>query len=331
MEPLGGRTRLRDTRMPFRRVPGARARRRLPGGLRTRRALADTRHGKPCPACRSRVGALHRDEHPVRGGCDLGWFGSDRGRRRNRLGRRGRRGVGLDGRDRYARRRRLRLRRRVRVGLRSRLGLRGRRRGCARVRRGRGRRVGDDGRRVRGGDRVGRRHERRRRGDACGQQCGRVDVAVRVRRQADPEVDVGLRHLGRAARPDRAHGRALGDGVALGDGDRAEVEQRDGVAVGGLERDRLAVRRQRARVADRPRGRRAHGPARIARDVDPAVLAARVRIGHDREAAEHDSVAGPGPGIRRRRGRERGEHRREKSASHPFPPPRVVRSVNIRR
>jgi len=133
-------------------------------------------------------------------------------------------------------------------------------------------------------------------------------------------MDVRLGHLGVAARADRAHGGALGDGVALPHPDRPEVEQRDRVPVGRLDRDRLAVRRERAGVGDRTGRRREDEAARVSPDVDPAMLARCVRIGSEDERAEDEAVRGPGPAVRRRRGKERGQDGRDEESSHRFPP-----------
>ena len=130
--------------------------------------------------------------------------------------------------------------------------------------------VRPDGRASRDGGRRGRRHHRSRRGcrRGCGsaararlrrrrvgrgraargrggQQAERVDVAVRIGCDADPEVDVRAVDLGRPARADRPDRISLDEGRAFGDGDRAEVCQRDGIAVRRLDRDRLAARRKR--------------------------------------------------------------------------------------
>jgi hypothetical protein len=64
---------------------------------------------------------------------------------------------------------------------------------------------------------------------------------------------VDLRVTGRADRPDRL---ALGHAVVCGNGDRAEMEQRDGVIVRSPDRHRASVSGQPAGERDAPtRGR----------------------------------------------------------------------------
>ena len=110
----------------------------------------------------------------------------------------------------------------------------------------------------------GRRGSRRRRRTGCGRRIGRwssgprgqqrqrVEVALLLRRQAHAEVDIRLRQLGIAARPDRRRPRAPSRRRALGDGDRAEMGERDRVSVRRLDRDALARRRTEPANVDRP-------------------------------------------------------------------------------
>ena len=90
-------------------------------------------------------------------------------------------------------------------------------RGCGRRRRSRGL-VHDRGRRNRSPDR---------------EQRLRVDVPVRVGRQADAQVDVGLRAFRIAAGADRADDVALRDRRPHAKSNRPQVDERDGVAVFG--------------------------------------------------------------------------------------------------
>jgi hypothetical protein len=115
-----------------------------------------------------------------------------------------------------------------------------------------------------------------------------------------------LRRAGRAHRPDR---RALGHGGALLDADRAEVDERDRVAARGLDRDAPTMGGQRPGERDGSAGRSAHRAPVGSRDVDPAVLTAGVRVGADRERAQHSAVGGPCPRRGRRAEDERGERR----------------------
>jgi hypothetical protein len=64
----------------------------------------------------------------------------------------------------------------------------------------------------------------------------RIDVPVRIRGQTDAEVDVRLRPLDVAARPDRAHDVAFLERRARSRADRSQVDERDRVAVGRANR-----------------------------------------------------------------------------------------------
>jgi hypothetical protein len=110
------------------------------------------------------------------------------------------------------------------------------------------------------------------------QQRERIDVAVGIRRDPDAEMDVGLGVLGGAARPDRPEGRALRDGLLGSHAERAEVDERDRVAVGRLHRDGSASAGNRAGEADDSCRRREDGRTRRSCDVDAAVLPAGVGI-----------------------------------------------------
>jgi hypothetical protein len=132
-------------------------------------------------------------------------------------------------------------------------------------------------------------------------------------------MDIGLVDLGIAARPDRADDRALGDRVALLRSDRTEMGQRHAVTVRGEDRQRPAVGRDGAREGDHARRGRAHVRPRRAGDIDPAMLAGRVRVGGRREGSDDGSVARPGPGARGRREQQCGEERRGQQSSHRTP------------
>jgi hypothetical protein len=231
-------------------------------------------------------------------------FGRDRrfrlgggGRGRGRSGRR----LGCSGRGRLRRRRgrrdRGRGRRRGRHGSRSGSGGRrrsGRRRGGGRRRWG-GRRSRPR-RRLRGGIPAGDAASR--------EEAQRIEVALGLGRHAHAEVDVRAGPLGVARRPDGADRGALVDPGTPLDRDRAEVDERDRVAVGGRDRHGEAVAGQRPGEGDRALPRSAYGLARHARKVDAPMLAARVRVGPEAERPEHLARRRPGP----RAGRRRGDH-----------------------
>jgi hypothetical protein len=162
-----------------------------------------------------------------------------------------------------------------------------------------------------------RRRELVQRVEAHRQEPDRVEVALRLRRRAHAEMDEGLRHLGVAARTDRPDAVALGDRRALRDGDRAEVRQRDGVTVGGRDRDALARRGDAARERDDAGGRCRHLRVGRASDVDAAMLACgkgMLRI--EAERLQDGPGGGPRPRVGDGRKKERGEDRRDKESTH---------------
>jgi hypothetical protein len=110
------------------------------------------------------------------------------------------------------------------------------------------------------------------------QEGERIDVAVRVRAHADAEMDVRLVVLGVAARADRPEGCALRDGRLRSDLERAEVEERDRVAVGGLHRHGSTSARDRAGEGDDSGGRCAHGGTCRPGDIGAAVLSGGVGV-----------------------------------------------------
>jgi len=156
-----------------------------------------------------------------------------------------------------------------------------------------------------------------RRADLSGRkEAQRVDVAIGIGSQANPEVDIRAVHLGRAARADRADRVLLGDRRALGDDDRFQVRERDRVAVGGLDRHRPAVCRHAAGEADSACCGRDHGLSRsVCADVDAAMLPRGVGVGFVVcERLHHRPLRGPAPAIRRRRpGQEDAEKKRQSS------------------
>ena len=274
---------------------------------RARRSLAPDRHAN---GARSR--AL-----PVDGSRRRGDLADDADERRRRLC-----GAGVAARP-ICRRGGLR-RSRSRSGSRDGCGnrsLSGRRRGRSRrrrCRRSRGCRRSD---RCRCGRRRRRRDRSRRRGRARRQEAERVDIALVLRGDPDTEVDVGLRQLGVATRPDGADDSPLRERSTLLDRDRAEVRERDGIAVERRDRDALAGRRNGAGEGDDARrGREDRRPC-LAADVDAAVLPGRVRVrGVERERLQHRAVDRPRPRLRGGHENECGERRREKDAQCASPP-----------
>jgi hypothetical protein len=156
----------------------------------------------------------------------------------------------------------------------------GRRRGC------RARRRLRRGRRRRRGGRSARRKQRER-----------VDVAIRIARDADAEVDVRhivLRYAARSYRSDRG---TLADSVTFLHRDRAQVDKRYRMAAGRLHSHDLPVRTNRAREANDAGGRCKNRLLALARHVDPPVLATRVRVTAVDEGLEYLSRRRPRPRV----------------------------------
>ena len=101
-------------------------------------------------------------------------------------------------------------------------------------------------------------------------------------------MDMGRTRDGVLAVADLADDRALRDHAAGRDDGRAELEQRDRVAVGGQDRDRAAAARHRTGEGDGSCGRGAHRRADSRTDVDAAVLAGGVAV-----LGEGERLAGP--------------------------------------
>lgn len=122
-----------------------------------------------------------------------------------------------------------------------------------------------------------------------------IQVAVRLGAPPHAEIDVGLRQFGDSTRPDGSDEGSLGHGVAAPHRDRAEMHERDRVAVRRLDRDRPAAHRHGAREGDDPGRRGEHGCARRSADVDSAVLARRVRIVAEQKRSQHGALHRPRP------------------------------------
>jgi len=146
-----------------------------------------------------------------------------------------------------------------------------------------------------------RLHERR-------QEEERVDVPLRVGGPADAEMHIRDSVLGHPARADRANRAALGDSRPPPDGQGAEMEQRDGVAVRRLDRDRPPAGRHGAGERhDATRRRHNRGTGSRA-DVDAAVEPVRIRIGPEAELLQDRPLHRPGPALRRCGSDERCRH-----------------------
>jgi hypothetical protein len=110
------------------------------------------------------------------------------------------------------------------------------------------------------------------------QQAQRVEVAVRVRREANPEMDVRPGDSRLPARPDRPDDPAFRNGRPARHADRSQLDERDRVPVRRLNRHAFATRRHRPGKADRPTRGRSHRRSQGRADVDAAVLPAGVGV-----------------------------------------------------
>jgi hypothetical protein len=128
----------------------------------------------------------------------------------------------------------------------------------------------------------------------------RIDVAVGVRREADAQIDIRFRPLGLAARADRADDVALADLSPDRHPDRTQVDERDRPAVLGSDRQAEALSRQSSGERDHPTRGGTNIRARGSSDVDPSVLATRIRIAAGDERPQHRPVDRPGPRRRSR-------------------------------
>jgi hypothetical protein len=129
------------------------------------------------------------------------------------------------------------------------------------------------------------------------QQRERIHIALRIARHADTQMDVRNLVLGRSARSDRPDRRPFANRVTFLDGERAKLNERDRVAVVGLDRDDLSVRAYRPGECDGPGSRCEYGSAAIPADVDSAMLAARVRVAAEDERLEHVARSRPRPAV----------------------------------
>jgi hypothetical protein len=112
-------------------------------------------------------------------------------------------------------------------------------------------------------------------------------------------VDVGNIVLGVARGPDRSNRFAFRDAVGGADEHRAEMQERDGVAVGRPDRHRATVRWQRAGKGDLSPSRRHDRRTTIAADVEPRMTVLAVLGASEVEPAENGAVRRPRPRQRR--------------------------------
>jgi hypothetical protein len=137
-----------------------------------------------------------------------------------------------------------------------------------------------------------------------GKERERVEVPVRLGGQPDAEMDVRLRPFGLSTRADRPHDLPLADRCSDSERDRPQVDEGDRVPVLRADRQTAAFARQLTGEGDDPGRRSAHLGSRRRADVDPAMLAARVRVVLGDERPEHRPLDRPAP---RGRARDMGE------------------------
>ena len=139
----------------------------------------------------------------------------------------------------------------------------------------------------RAGGRIRRRNDMRGcRVSGCG-WCGRsrrqqrqgIDIALRITRHPNTEVDERFRPLDHTARADGSNDRSFGDERTARHGDRTEMNERHGVAERNLDRHGPAPGRDRPGKRHDTRRRREDRRAARRREIDAAVLAAGVRMG----------------------------------------------------
>ena len=158
-------------------------------------------------------------------------------------------------------------------------------------------------------------------GTGTGKERQGIEVAVRIRRDPNAQMDVS-RSFGALAGPDGPESLALGDDRAFRDLERAQVLKRCGVAVLRLDGDRSATGRDRAGEAHDTSGRRGDDGSRGRADVDATVLARGVGVASDGEVLQHRPIDGPGPGERGRSADQVADDDREQDgeACHRFLP-----------
>jgi hypothetical protein len=150
------------------------------------------------------------------------------------------------------------------------------------------------------------------------QERQRIHVALLIGGPAYSEIHVRLGQIDRSARADRADDRAFVDGSSARDTDRAQVDERRGVAEGGLDRDGLPAGRDRAGEGDDTLRRGDDVCAGRSADVEAAMLAGGVRVRVvERKGPQERALDGPGPRIGCRNGqRECAQDQRNTKSPH---------------
>jgi hypothetical protein len=106
----------------------------------------------------------------------------------------------------------------------------------------------------------------------------RVEVAVLVARETDPEMHVQLVDLRRTAHADATDDRSLLHAYTAPYCERAEMRERDAVARRRSNAERESVARRSSGVRDDAVRRRHDRRTTCARNVDPTVLAGELRL-----------------------------------------------------
>ena len=205
-------------------------------------------------------------------------------------------------------------------GRRSRSGVRSGRSCCGRSRRcGRGLRNGPRrSSRRRRGVVVARGRRQRRALLGIGQQRERVHVALALGRSPHAEMHRRARRLRHTARAHRAHYVPLEDGLPASHRVRPEVYERNRVAVGGLDGDRLSLRGNGSGEGDRARDGRDDVGSHRRSDVDAAMLPRLVRVARvEGEERQHGPRDRPAPAQRGRREGQGDDRNHRNEQTHP--------------
>jgi hypothetical protein len=130
-------------------------------------------------------------------------------------------------------------------------------------------------------------------------------------------MEIRLRVLGRSARADCADHCTFRDGLTAPRVDRAEMSERDGIAVGGLDRHALAAYGNRPGKRDGSGRGRTNCLSRRGADVDATVLAGGVRVVAEREALHDRPLNRPCPCVGGGRGHEQQPEGNDDESAHP--------------